>query len=54
MAHNCPECESICYCGGDIDDLLLNDESDINACHHWETCNPEEEYDDDFWDAPLN
>ena len=21
MAHNCPECYSACYCGGDIDDI---------------------------------
>lgn len=23
MAHECPECYSICYCGGDIDDIEM-------------------------------
>ena len=35
MAHECPECDCVCYCGGDIDDLLLNDHDDIIACTHY-------------------
>jgi hypothetical protein len=32
MAHECPNCGSICYCNGDIDDLLLNCDDDVNKC----------------------
>lgn len=34
MAHECPDCGSCCYCGGGIDDCLLNDEADIVQCSH--------------------
>jgi len=32
MAHTCPECGSQCYCNGDIDDLLLDNDEDVEAC----------------------
>lgn len=34
MAHECPDCYMMCYCGGDIDDLLLNYEDDVVGCTH--------------------
>ena len=61
MAHECPECGLPCYCHGDIDDILLPNETRENMCDHcpitfdgdgeWEA----EEYDDDRphqFDAP--
>lgn len=35
MAHSCPDCYSTCYCGGDIDDLLLDCDEDVNGCTHY-------------------
>ena len=32
MAHTCPICGATCYCNGDIDDICLDREEDINAC----------------------
>jgi hypothetical protein len=32
MAHECPDCGCVCHCNGDIDDLLLNCDGDVNAC----------------------
>jgi len=34
MAHECPECGQMCYCGSDIDDCLLNCEEDVVGCTH--------------------
>lgn len=34
MAHECPDCGFQCHCNGDIDDLLLNYDDDINRCVH--------------------
>lgn len=34
MAHNCPECDEICYCRGDRDDIVLNDEATQSQCSH--------------------
>jgi len=36
--HECPECFSACYCGGDVDDLILTD----TVCTH--TCAPLPDY----------
>ena len=33
MAHECPECGSICHCCGDIDDIGFEDNS---FCTHFE------------------
>jgi rubrerythrin len=35
MAHSCPECGQACYCNGDIDDILFDDQSDqALGCNH--------------------
>ena len=34
MAHECPECYQICYCGGDIDDCCNNNPEDVLNCTH--------------------
>ncbi len=34
MAHECPECYLVCYCGGDIDDCCNNNPRDIENCKH--------------------
>ena len=46
MAHECPECGQVCYCGGDIDDLCLNDDASVNRCSHCDTANDREDDDD--------
>lgn len=34
MAHPCPECGTACYCGGDIDDLVVRDlDAEFNCTH---------------------
>lgn len=43
MAHSCPECGMICYCGSDIDDCLFDFEEDVAACTH--DCSDEDEDD---------
>lgn len=35
MAHECPDCYQICYCGGDIDDCEFNDEHTYVNCSHY-------------------
>lgn len=44
MAHECPECCDLCYCGGDIDDMLRNDTADALGCYH--ACDRERDDDD--------
>ena len=34
MAHECPDCGLICYCNGDIDDMLLDNDEDVVMCSH--------------------
>jgi hypothetical protein len=46
MAHTCPECGLVCYCGGDIDDCIFDDTPEQDACGH---C-PPDALDDDRWD----
>ena len=50
MAHECPECGLMCYCGGDIDDFLLNDDEDVFGCTHYKSpnCDGYERSQDDF------
>ena len=43
MAHNCPECGSQCYCGGDYDDILLEGTEAEELC----SCCPFYEEDED-------
>lgn len=39
MAHNCPECGEICYCNGDVDDMVWDDDSDeAMTCTHYLEC----------------
>ena len=35
MAHECPECGLICYCGGDIDDMLFSETEEEFSCTHY-------------------
>lgn len=32
--HDCPDCYSACYCGGDIDDMLLEGTVEEQRCTH--------------------
>ncbi len=32
MAHECPACGRTCYCGGDIDDCVFDDEKYVDFC----------------------
>jgi hypothetical protein len=34
MAHSCPECGQVCYCGGDIDDCCFDNTPEQNRCGH--------------------
>ena len=34
MAHSCPDCDQVCYCGGDIDDIVLSGTPEEHACTH--------------------
>ena len=45
MAHECPECYQICYCGGDIDDSCNNHPTDVLNCTH---CGEEFYEEEDF------
>lgn len=49
MAHECPECGYSCHCGGDIEDLEMDNTPEQMACTH---CldDAQEEYRDDFED----
>jgi hypothetical protein len=46
MAHTCPECGSICYCGGDIDDAEIPDDEAEENC----TCCLDDSDDGDDYD----
>lgn len=60
MAHSCHDCGSVCYCGGDVDDFLLDGGDTQDVCTHclpWGSVDfdddhyldgmPDEEWDDD-------
>jgi hypothetical protein len=49
MAHSCPECGQVCYCGGDIDDCLLDDSEAVNCCGHC-PLDGEDDFEDDDYD----
>ncbi len=55
MAHECPDCGQVCFCNGDIDDLVLNLEEDVIKCHHCPSEYDESTYDDydDFGDTEI-
>jgi hypothetical protein len=48
MAHECPECGEVCYCGGDIDDCEFSGTEEQMNCSHWKICEDrgEEDYPD--------
>lgn len=54
MAHSCPECDMVCHCGGDIDDIILDGTKKQEKCTHWKECQ-ESEYDpeDDLYGEEL-
>lgn len=42
--HSCPDCGQACYCQGDIDDLMWDDDSEeAIGCTHYEECEAIEE-----------
>lgn len=43
MAHECPECGELCFCGFDIDDCMNNLPEDQVNCTHYLVCESEEE-----------
>lgn len=49
MAHSCPECGQMCYCGGDFDDCCFDGTPEEMACTH---C-PIDGSDDDDWEDPT-
>jgi hypothetical protein len=51
MAHSCPDCGSVCYCSGDIDDCLIDDTEDQNACLHCFDEDSREDDCDEDWDT---
>lgn len=55
MAHECPECGLSCHCGGDIDDMLLNNDRYVHGCSHcWNEDEPYDLTDDEDWDDEGN
>ena len=44
MAHSCPECGQVCYCGGDIDDCEFDNTPEQMAC----ICCADDYVDDDL------
>lgn len=47
MAHSCPECYLTCYCNGDIDECLFDEDENVEACTH---CAPDDQNDFDEFD----
>lgn len=52
MAHECPECWQVCYCGKDIDDMLMNRDEDVNRCTHCSEATDNDDYNPDMEDEP--
>lgn len=50
MAHSCPDCGSVCYCNGDIDEILYEGADDVETCTCCEGLD-EDDADDDWDDA---
>jgi len=50
MAHTCPECGQVCYCGSDIDDCLFDFEEDVINCTHYLQCEQDNNGDDEYYD----
>lgn len=45
MSHSCPNCGQECYCGGDIDDINMEDTEEEEGCTH---CFLEEDSDEEY------
>lgn len=52
MAHPCPDCGCVCYCGGDIDDCSFEGTAEQAACRHCDDLDDqmEDALDDGDWD----
>lgn len=50
MAHSCPECGEACYCGGEVDDILIEDPEQEDACTHCSEAGFDDEDEDDWYD----
>ncbi len=50
MSHECPDCYSLCFCRGDIDDCMLNTDEAIVQCEHWRSCDQDYGQEDDLDD----
>jgi hypothetical protein len=51
MSHECPECGSLCYCNGDIDDCEFSGTNEQMNCTHWKQCEKEDPDDLPFKEA---
>jgi hypothetical protein len=51
MAHSCPDCGLVCYCGGDIDDIILDGTDEESACQHCFDAEDDDDPGDDFDDG---
>lgn len=45
--HSCPNCGQACSCGGDVDDVLLEEWAAIEACSHCEEYDGQDPEEDD-------
>lgn len=50
MAHECPDCDRVCHCNGDIEDCLMNEKEDVMACVHFKECQVEPNEDEELYD----
>lgn len=51
MGHHCPKCALRCHCGGDIDDLIFDDNTYANQCEHCPEVDDDIDcFEDDFYD----
>jgi len=46
MAHTCPDCGYVCHCGGDIDDIILDEFDEQCGCRHCLTCQSADDIED--------
>lgn len=46
MAHSCPICDSLCHCGGDIDDIEMGWTEESDNCQHCDEFESDD-YDDE-------
>jgi hypothetical protein len=47
MAHRCPDCDKLCHCGGNIDDIDFGGDNSDCDCPCWRELYDE---DDEPWD----